>query len=136
MDIVFPVEFVVRGTPISSGGSGRSKTRWKAEVKEASYAGLPEMHVWYEGRTSLTLYYFPTVRMQGDIDNIIKMTQDALSKHVLKDDRQVERVVAQRFDPEAVFSFQNPSAVLESAIMSDEPTLYVRLSDDPFEDLI
>jgi hypothetical protein len=135
MEIEFPLEFVVYGTPVSSGASSRSKRAWKAEVKEASYLALPEGHFWYEGPAALTLYFFPIAPMSGDIDNIIKMTQDALTAHILRDDRQIERVVAQRFDPGSVFAFTDPSDVLAAAITSDEPALYVRLSTDPYEDL-
>jgi crossover junction endodeoxyribonuclease RusA len=135
MEIQFPVEFVVHGTPISLAASSRSKQRWKATVKEASYTALPEQHIWYEGPVCVTIYYFPTEPMPGDIDNIIKMTLDALSNHILKDDRQIERIVAQKFNPNGGFAFTDASEVLEGAIISDEPVVYIRLSSDPYEDL-
>lgn len=136
MEIDFPVEFVVYGTAVSLQASAKSKNAWKADVKTASYDSLPEGHFWYEGRAALTLYYFPSEAMIGDIDNIIKTTQDALNGHILKDDHQIERVVVQRFNPDATFEFTDPSTTLEQALLSQESALYVKLSNDPYEDLL
>ena len=74
--------------------------------------------------------------MQGDIDNIIKLVLDALSKHIYMDDSQVERIVVQKFEPGNVFGFSSPSPALAAALSRPKPVLYVRLSDDPFEELI
>ena len=73
--------------------------------------------------------------MQGDVDNIVKLVLDALARHIYLDDRQVERVVVQKFEPEHVFPFSSPSARLKEALGGDRPMLYVRISDDPFEEL-
>ncbi len=51
------------------------------------------------------------------------------------DDRQVERVWVQKFEPDKIFQFSTPSATLASAIEGDKPLLYVRLSDNPTEGL-
>lgn len=136
MEIEFPIEFIVLGTPISSQGSSRSKKAWKETVKRASYDALPQGHFWFEGAVAITLYYFPSEAMQGDVDNIIKMTIDALVGHILKDDHQVDRILIQRFYPDAVFEFNDPSERLVEAIMSDESSLYVRVSTDVFEELM
>ena len=92
-------------------------------------------HLATESRSAATLYYFPAVPMQGDIDNIVKPILDALSKHIYLDDHQVHRVLVQKFEPDNVFRFPSPSAALEDALARRKPALYVRLSDDPFEDL-
>jgi hypothetical protein len=73
--------------------------------------------------------------MQGDIDNIVKPILDAMERHIYLDDRQVERVVVQKFEPGNVYQFPTPSAMLDKALNHEKPVLYVRLSDDPFEDL-
>jgi hypothetical protein len=73
--------------------------------------------------------------MQGDIDNIVKPILDAMERHIYLDDRQVERVVVQKFEPGSVYQFALPSVVLDMALSHDKPVLYIRLSDDPFEDL-
>jgi crossover junction endodeoxyribonuclease RusA len=73
--------------------------------------------------------------MAGDVDNIVKLVLDALSAHIYLDDAQVERVVVQKFEPGNVFSFSNPSTSFVDAITGPKPVLYVRVSDDPFEEL-
>ena len=112
-----------------------SLQEWQANVKEASKAVLPEGHFATEGPISATLFYFPAAAMQGDIDNIVKPILDALSRHIYLDDHQVHRVLVQKFEPDNVFEFRSPSAALDSALTGSKPALYVRLSDDPFEDL-
>ena len=85
---------------------------------------------------AITLFYFPDSEMQGDVDNIVKPILDALCKHVYQDDRQIERIWVQKFEPEAGFRFSNPSAVLSQAIAGEKPLLFVRVSDDPTEGLV
>ena len=135
MEIEFPIEFAIVGTPISSQGSSRAKKAWKAEVKQASYAALPEQHIWYEGEVSVTIYYFPSAPMMGDVDNLIKMTLDALVGHILKDDRQVTRIVMQKFEPDSVFAFSKTTDVLAGCLANEDPSVYVRISADVHEEL-
>lgn len=73
--------------------------------------------------------------MAGDVDNLIKPILDALGRHIYVDDRQIHRVVAQKFEPDDIFPFRAPSPTLEAALLAQKPILYVRLSDNPFEDL-
>lgn len=73
--------------------------------------------------------------MQGDVDNIVKPVLDALSRHVYIDDNQVERVVVQKFEPGNVFDFARPTATFAQALTGPKPVLYVRISDEPFEEL-
>jgi crossover junction endodeoxyribonuclease RusA len=136
MEIDFPIEFVVEGTPVSfQAARAASKSQWKARVKDASRSALPDGHMASEGKISATLFYFPSSPMHGDIDNIVKPILDALSRHVYMDDAQIERIVIQKFEPGAVFAFGSPSDVLQTALSGRKPLLYVRLSDDPFEEL-
>jgi crossover junction endodeoxyribonuclease RusA len=74
-------------------------------------------------------------QMVGDIDNIVKPVLDALGKHIYVDDHQVHRVLVQKFEPRNVFPFESPSSTLKDALNRTGPILYIRLSDDPFEDL-
>ena len=69
------------------------------------------------------------------MDNIVKLVLDALGRHIYADDAQVERVVVQKFEPENTFRFRSPSRGLETVLNRARPVLYVRLSNDPFEDL-
>jgi crossover junction endodeoxyribonuclease RusA len=136
VELVFPIEFTVEGTPVSFQNSRPvARNEWKARVKAASSARLPAGHGPSEGRIAATLYYFPSELMPGDIDNIVKLVLDALCEHIYVDDSQVDRVVVQRFNPGDRFGFASPSATLEEALRQQESVLYVRLSDNPFEEL-
>jgi hypothetical protein len=58
-----------------------------------------------------------------------------LSRHVFLDDQQVERIVVQKFEPGNIFSFSNPTLPMIEAINEQKPILYIRVSNDPFEEL-
>lgn len=136
MQIEFPIEFLVPGTPVSlQAKRAESREEWKERIKSASTTAIPTPHFASGARISVTIYYLPAEPMQGDIDNIVKPILDALSRHIYMDDRQVERVVVQKFEPGNVFTFAQPSAVFADALVGDRPIVYVRVSDDPFEDL-
>jgi crossover junction endodeoxyribonuclease RusA len=135
MEIEFPIEFLVAGTPVSSqAGRPDTKTQWKDRVRAASVGALPQPHFASGERMAVTIYNFPDQPMQGDVDNIVKLILDALCRHVYLDDKQVERVVVQKFDPENAFVFSQSSEVLDSAVVR-RPVVYIRVSNDPFEDL-
>ena len=137
VEITFPLEFVVPGTPVSlQAKRADSRAAWKERVRQASTSSLPEGHFCTEIPVSVTLFYFPAAEMEGDIDNIVKPVLDALCRHIYVDDRQLERVWVQKFEPNKIFQFTDPSQTLAHAIESDKPLLYVRLSDDPAEGLM
>lgn len=71
----------------------------------------------------MTLYHFPAEPMVGDVDNIIKLVLDACSRHVYVDDIQVERIVVQKFEPDPVFAFSEPTPALAEAVSMDKPVL-------------
>jgi crossover junction endodeoxyribonuclease RusA len=136
MLIDFPIEFLVKGTPVSlQAKRAESRREWKERVKTASKSALPEDHFASEDRISVTLYYLPDEQMQGDVDNIVKPILDALCQHIYIDDTQVERVLVQKFEPGNIFEFSNPSATFARALEEAKPVLYVRVSNDPHEGL-
>jgi crossover junction endodeoxyribonuclease RusA len=136
VEIEFPIEFIVAGTPVSSQAKlPKAKAEWKERVKAASSTVLPTPHFASDHRMAVTLFYFPNEVMQGDVDNIVKLVLDALGQHIYINDSQVDRIVVQKFEPGNIFGFGSPSAMLAEASEGQKPVLYVRLSDDPFEDL-
>jgi crossover junction endodeoxyribonuclease RusA len=136
MEIAFPIEFIVRGTPVSHQAKrSQSREQWKAQVRHASFAAISNPHFASEDRIGVTLFYFPPEPMQGDVDNIVKLVLDACSAHIYLDDAQVERVVVQKFEPDRLFSFGTPSDTMVDAMQGAKPSLYVRISNDPHEDL-
>jgi crossover junction endodeoxyribonuclease RusA len=74
--------------------------------------------------------------MKGDIDNMAKFILDACCKFIYVNDAQVERLLLQKFELDRIFDFKSPSNVLDAAMNSARPALYVRISDNPHEDLL
>lgn len=136
VEIEFPFEFLVEGTPVSAQrGHRRSLHQWQLRIVEASRRRLPEGHFASVGPIGVTLYYFPAAAMRGDIDNIVKPILDAMCRHVYLDDRQVERLLVQKFEPGRPLAFGSPSSTLLEALSRPRPVLYVRLTDDPLGDV-
>jgi crossover junction endodeoxyribonuclease RusA len=136
VEIKFPIEFAVEGTPVSLQAKRRdSIARWKSQIVKASQIVLPPGHFATEAALAITLFYFPAAPMEGDLDNIVKPILDALEKHIYMNDRQIYRILVQKFELTHAFEFASPSPALKEALNTTRPTLYIRLSDDPFEDL-
>lgn len=137
VELPFPLEFVVEGTAVSFQAKRPATLQeWKARIIASSRPILPEGHFASRSPVAVTLFYFPAVPMSGDIDNIVKPVLDALCRHIYMDDHQVHRVLAQKFEPGNVFGFSSPSGALAEALGKPKPILYVRVSADPFEDLV
>ncbi len=68
--------------------------------------------------------------MEGDIDNIVKPILDAMIGVAYPNDRVVERVLVQKFEPDVDWSFDRPSEILLQALDTDAPVVYIRLDDD------
>lgn len=136
MEPEFPFEFIVIGTPVSFQRANRAARKaWRDQVRSASARTLPEGHFATDQPVAVTMYYFPEDRMVGDIDNIIKLTLDALRQHVYLDDDQVERIVIQKFERDRDFAFTDPSETLVACMAGTKPALYIRISTDLNEEL-
>ncbi|WP_284539033.1 RusA family crossover junction endodeoxyribonuclease [Pleomorphomonas sp. T1.2MG-36] len=74
--------------------------------------------------------------MDGDVDNIVKPILDAMIGATYVDDKSIERVVAQKFEPDIDWSFAEPSeqlsAALDAIYASEEqaPVVYIRIDND------
>jgi crossover junction endodeoxyribonuclease RusA len=136
MEIEFPIEFLVYGTPVSLQRKRRAAImEWQERVKKASATAIPAPHYASGDRIAVTLYYLPGEPMEGDIDNIVKPILDALSNYIYIDDKQVERIAVQKFEPGNIFNFARPTTTFVEALTHAKPVLYVRISNDPFEEL-
>ncbi len=85
---------------------------------------------------AITIYNLPAEPMQADLDNIVKLIIDALARHIYIDDKQVERIAVQKFEPDNVYPFSAPSATLAKALEAPKPLVYIRIHNEPFEDLV
>jgi len=126
-----PFEFIVAGTPVSLQGSATSQEAWKERIRRTARRALPEGAWLIEGRLEVTIFLFPAGQMQGDIDNCAKPILDALGKVVYFDDRQIDRLVLQRFEPDLPCQIVNPSKTLVDTIGSERPVVYIRIDEAP-----
>jgi hypothetical protein len=131
-----PSEFVVTGTAISLGASAASRSQWQESIRGAARQALPEGAWLLTDPLAVTIYLFPSADLSGDVDNRVKPILDAMGGCVFVDDEQVERIVVQKFEPGRVFPFGDPSAALSTALETDESVVYIRVTDDLYEDLI
>jgi len=130
---MFPLEFFIEGTPISLQASTRSKDRWRETVRRFASDRVQETVDWsfLEPRgVAVTIYYFPQAEMQGDVDNIVKPILDGMINVVCLDDRVVERVLVQKFEPGIQRSFGAATRQLDDAWRKSTPVVYIRVDDD------
>ncbi len=132
--LAFPLEVLIRHIPVShQSASSASKDRWRRTVAEHARACVGALSDWTfldDRPLSLTILYFPPGSMQGDIDNIAKLIMAALIGVVYLDDRVIERLVVQKFEPAVAWHFQNPPPRLNDALETPPPAVYVRVDDD------
>ncbi|WP_076395210.1 RusA family crossover junction endodeoxyribonuclease [Rhizobium sp. RU33A] len=138
-DFLFPFDFFIAATPVSLQGRAGSVARWKAAVAQAAQARISERDLQtylVSSPLAITIYYFPTAPMVGDIDNIIKPIMDALIGVAYIDDQMVEMVTVQKFEPEVGWEITSRSEQLVLALdrinASEAPTpvVYVHIADD------
>jgi Holliday junction resolvase RusA-like endonuclease len=138
-DFLFPFDFFVSGTPVSLQARPASLRRWKDVVAQAARARILDRDLQtFLIPTSLavTIYYFPIAPMAGDIDNIVKPILDALIGVTYLDDRMVEMLTVQKFEPELGWEITSQSEQLALALDSinaseaPAPVVYVHIADD------
>lgn len=133
-EIGFPFEVAVPGTPLSLAAKNKAhKAAWMQHVKHAAMERRNELHpmVYLDERPlAATLYYFPVAPMDGDVDNIVKPILDALKAVLYPDDRLIERVLVQKFEPQIERIFLDPTAELAAVLDMEPPVVYIRLDDD------
>lgn len=118
---------------MSLRASSASRGRWKTAVAEVARERIHEKTElsWLDERPlSAFVYYFSAEPMEGDIDNIVKPILDAMIGIAYPNDRVVERVLAQKFEPDVDWSFERPSEILLQALDTQVPVVYIRLDDD------
>ena len=130
-----PIDFTVLGVAVSQQSSAVSKENWKKSIREAARDALPD-GAWLLGNPlAVTIYIFPGIEMLGDVDNRVKPILDAMKQCVYYDDEQVERIVIQKFESSGLYAFRAPTTALFFALIADEPSVYIRITDDLHEDL-
>jgi crossover junction endodeoxyribonuclease RusA len=127
VEIAFPVEVMVPGVPLSLQASTARKEEWKERIRIAARKELPEGHFAAEGPMKVIIYYFTDAPAAADIDNIVKPICDSLSRFIYLDDKQVERLEVQKFEPGRLFTFTSPSPKLAETIDAAGPRVYLQV---------
>jgi len=68
--------------------------------------------------------------MSGDVDNIVKLIVDGMTTIIYPDDRLLERIIVQKFEPGVESVFHSLTPMLEQAIETDPPVIYIRIDED------
>ncbi|MCE8546944.1 RusA family crossover junction endodeoxyribonuclease [Ruegeria pomeroyi] len=141
VEILLPIGFAVRGTPVSlQSKNAKAKQAWKKTVLTEARQVVPR-HKWaITDPLSITIYDFPDIDVQGDVDNIVKLTIDALWPSVFSDDSQVKRIVAQRFSQIHLSELEAirgdfPELVATALGLADPPFVFVYLSNEIYGDV-
>ena len=80
---------------------------------------------------AVTIYFFPQGEMQADIDNCARPILDAMGRFMYKDDKQVDRIVVQKFEPERPLQLaEEPTELLATAIAAQDPAVYVKVGTE------
>ena len=64
------------------------------------------------------------------MDNIVKLIVDGMVAIIYLNDRLLERIVVQKFEPGVESVFHSLTSTLERAIETDPPVVYIRIDDD------
>jgi crossover junction endodeoxyribonuclease RusA len=123
------LEFVVRGTPISTGASGKSKAKWRAKVSAAATAALGVDHGVVADAVRATVVYF-YVDTDLDLDNILKPILDAMNGLVYVDDFQVANIVAAKRDVAGSYVLTDASPVVVEQLAAAEGGDFVFVAID------
>lgn len=127
VEIEFPVEVVVPGVPLSLQASAASREKWKNRIREAALRELPAGYFASEEPIKVIIYYFSDAPARVDIDNIVKPILDSLSQFIYVDDKQVEQLAVQKFEPGRLFTFASPSSRLAETIDAEGPRVYLQV---------
>ncbi|HJS84875.1 MAG TPA: RusA family crossover junction endodeoxyribonuclease [Acetobacteraceae bacterium] len=133
ISLAFPVEFLIKDTPRSQRSDSAKKELWKRKVGEIASAHvktLRELPFLDDRPLAATIFYFPAAEMQGDVDNIVKPILDGMIKVIYPDDRFLERIIVQKFEPGVEVIFRSLTPTLEQALEIDPPVIYIRIDDD------
>lgn len=127
-----PLEFVVVGVPASVQSATWRKRGWKRQVEEHG------RRAWGEDEQPLTgpvqfhmVFYFEGTLPRLDVDNMIKLTQDALNDIVYKDDSQLLRTASDVRDINAAYRCRGMGLATARGFIANEPFVVIRVMEPP-----
>ncbi|MBT2132702.1 RusA family crossover junction endodeoxyribonuclease [Croceibacterium sp. LX-88] len=133
-ETLFPFEVVLEGTPIAlQCKTSATREAWKKRVNDAAserQRATYQLGFLDDRALAVTIYYFPSAPMEGDVDNIAKLILDGMISIAYLDDKVVERVTVQKFEPDGGWEFVVTSDMLALALDTEPPVVYIRVDDD------
>jgi crossover junction endodeoxyribonuclease RusA len=134
ISLPFPIEFVIRDTPRShQSANTKGKELWERKIGEIASAHAKTLRDFFfiDNRPlAATIYYFPPAEMNGDVDNIVKLIVDGMVTIIYPDDRLLERIIVQKFEPGVESVFHSLTPTLERAAEAARPVIYIRIDDN------
>lgn len=134
VSLPFPIEFLIRDTPRShQSPNTKGKELWKRKVGATADAHVKTLRDFFfidHRSLAATIFYFPPTEMQGDVDNIVKLIIDGMVTVIYPNDRLLERIVVQKFEPGVETVFRSLTPTLEQATETQPPVIYIRIDDD------
>lgn len=134
ISLPFPIEFVIRDTPRShQSPNAKAKELWKRKVREIADAHVKTLREFCfidQRPLAATIFYFPPVEMDGDLDNIVKLVVNGMVPVIHLDDRVLERITVQEVRTGHGGGFSISDSTLERAVETDPPVIYIRIDDD------
>jgi crossover junction endodeoxyribonuclease RusA len=134
ISLPFPIEFLINDTPRSHKSKNHDgEERWKLKVGQIARVHVETLREWIyldERPLAATIFYFPPAKMDGDVDNIVKLILDGMKNVIYLEDNLIERVTVQKFEPDITWTFRSLTSKLEEAVESEPPVIYIRIDDD------
>lgn len=120
--------FAVIGSPVSQQGSPKSKRQYQTKVAKAASNSVVSP-IKDDERIKIEIDWFSEgFQNKPDVDNIIKLIQDALKGIVFVDDNQVESIVARKYDILSVIRFlREPLCIIEPLMNGHKEYIFVRI---------
>lgn len=128
---LLPVEFFVRGLPKSA--QAKNQVPWRQRVRAAARDTLPPENVPTRIEVALHVVCVHAGERPMDVDNMVKPIADGLNGVVYEDDGQLTDLYAAMRRMEGMTRFEDPSAVLVSALESGTDFVLVRIDRAPVD---
>lgn len=123
-----PLELIIRGYPVSHQTKRKNALeKWKEDVRQQARDQLEEGQFALEQLLIATVYFFPQAPLEPDLDNAAKPILDGLAQCVYLDDKLIERLIIQRFEPGRVIAILDDNPRFEDVISAADPIIYIRL---------
>lgn len=128
-------EFIVDGSPVSQQTRRRKRLKaWKATVRqEAEYWSSKQKTA--TGLVMLQVTYFYDLA-EMDVDNIVKLIQDAMIGLVDVDDNQITDVIVRKRNLSGSFKIENMTSTLAEGFARRNEFLHIFVTDAPDQEVL